>query len=217
MNPIQGPSAGPGAAEYTKNAQQVGAQRDAAPREAQPPVQEDSIDLGELSKQKGAQSGAQTGQAQDTGKKETKTKEEGTPKKDGKEQKTATDPQVPLFMNDLASGDPASVMASLGGSQKPPGNTGSATPGPVAPPASGANSASNAQMAQMAQRDAMQANDVYMQMAAERQKKMWETFQMMQRLQADIMKIISDVAAYRTKMMDSICAKWTAVIGGYDK
>jgi hypothetical protein len=68
-------------------------------------------------------------------------------------------------------------------------------------------------MAQMAQNDAMQANQVYWQMAMERQKHMWKIFAMMQDLQTDIMKTISEAAAKRAETMDKIAAKWAQVLG----
>lgn len=101
----------------------------------------------------------------------------------------------------------------------PPGGGGGATPpgpGPTPPPGgqydpSPQSTAAN--MAQIAQQDALQANQIYWQMYAERQKAMWKIFQLLQDLQTDIYKTISEAAANRAKVMDGIAAKWAQVLG----
>ncbi len=249
-----GPGAGLSASDYTKNAQQVGAQRLLMARNEVPGEKKDGpsdvVDHVEIAKQHGVEAGVQTGLAQYMGKKESGVETEGeTPSTPY----SATDPklaaekqmpqQVPLFMSDLYGQDPSKCGGCPGGTPPvpPPGGgpVGPGVPGgpggpgvpgdpggpvapggagPIAPPSGNPTDSTNqstaANMAQMAQNDAMQANEVYMQMAMARQKHMWKIFQMMQNLQTDIMQIISDAAAKRAATMDKIAAKWAKVLGG---
>jgi hypothetical protein len=152
------------------------------------------------------------------------------------EQKKPAGPQVPLFMTSMpqnlppggvgprVNASPPGPVAPPSGNQQGPGPVGPGgsnqqpvPPGPVGPPSGGAGTygdAAAANMAQMAQTDALQANQTYWSMAAERQKAMWKIYQMMQDLQTSIMAIIADAAAKRAKTMDSIAQKWAQVLGG---
>jgi len=100
-----------------------------------------------------------------------------------------------------------------------PGPGGPGGPGPVGPPngtpiGGGTSQTAAANMAMMNQNEQMQAEQVYWQMAMERQKSMWKIFQMLQDLQTSIMSIIADVAAKRAQTMDKIAQKWAQVLGG---
>ncbi len=88
-------------------------------------------------------------------------------------------------------------------------------PGPVAPPSQGSvpQDSAAANLAMVSQQDALQANQIYWQMYAERQKAMWKIFQLLQDLQTDIYKTISETAANRAKVMDGIASKWAQVLG----
>jgi len=255
--------AGPGANDYTKNLQQVGGQRLLLARNEVPGDKKeqqgpsDVVDHVEIAKQHGAEAGAQTGQAQGMGKKESGVKtdletpdETGGPEQlplfpDDMSEKKQQQQQIPLFMSDLyaqesgakcgecpGGGGTPPVTPPGGGTTGPGGPVGPGGPGvpggpggpyapgnsgPVAPPSGNPTDSTNqstaANMAQMSQNDAMQANQVYWQMAMERQKHMWKIFAMMQDLQTDIMKTISEAAAKRAETMDKIAAKWAQVLG----
>jgi hypothetical protein len=209
--------------------------------EARKTNEEDQLELfGQ--EQRSTKTGAHTGVAQTLGKKTTRgtaDDKQGPPVQlelpfPQQEQKKPAGPQVPLFMSSMPQNMPAGgvgprVQAALPGAvgaptgnQQQPGPVGpgtgsgqATTPGPVGPPSTAVGGdAAAANMAQMAQTDALQANQTYWAMAAERQKAMWKIYQMMQDLQTSIMSIIADAAAKRAKTMDAIAQKWAQVLGG---
>ncbi|MDQ7824782.1 MAG: hypothetical protein RDV48_18435 [Candidatus Eremiobacteraeota bacterium] len=227
---------GPKTSDYIKNAQQVGAQREGAKKretegETTALVPADTVDHAELSKQEGPRAGAQTGQAQNLGTDEKR--EEVRSATDtmaglsggGTQQPASQGMELPSFMDGMPGGGLPPGPGKCGGScppgspPNPPGPSPdpSQPPGPVAPPGGPgdqSSSSSQSQMAQMAQTDQLQSNEAYWQMAVERQKHMWKIFQMLQDLQTDIMKIISEAAANRAKVRDAISAKWAQVLAG---
>lgn len=64
------------------------------------------------------------------------------------------------------------------------------------------------------QDEANRANQIYMQMAADRQKAFMEMWRIMQDLNTEIMKILQEAAAYRAKVAMAGAEAWDAVIRG---
>ncbi len=136
-------------------------------------------------------------------------------------------PNIPGGPNNLPPGVPGGPGGPSvpGGSVGPvgpggpgvPGGPSNQPPGPVGPPSGSTGNgtqlaAMNMQM--MAQNEQMQAEQVYWQMAMERQKASWKIFAMLQDLQTSIMQTISECAAKRAATMDKIAQKWAQVLGG---
>lgn len=71
-----------------------------------------------------------------------------------------------------------------------------------------------AQRAHAAQQDAEQAQAIYTQMAAERQKTLAEMWKIFQDLQTAIFQKMQEVMIYRQQVMDKISAKWSEVLRG---
>ena len=71
-----------------------------------------------------------------------------------------------------------------------------------------------ASRAKEAQDEANRANQIYMQMAADRQKAFMEMWKIMQDMNTEIMRILQDVTAYRAKVAMAAAEAWDAVIRG---
>ena len=71
-----------------------------------------------------------------------------------------------------------------------------------------------AQKAKDTQDEANRANQIYTQMAADRQKQFMEMWKIMQDLNTEIMKMLQEAAAYRAKAAMAGAELWDAVIRG---
>jgi hypothetical protein len=203
---------------FEKNLQQIGAQRELEPKkkdEKEEPVHaairtEDQVEFSSRAQK----AGAQTGIAQHEGIKHTKKEKETEVPKTQVRKEDTSKPQVltakPLF----ASEQPRT--AAEGGAPPPttpPATTPPATGGsPTPPSATPATDAAN--RAKSYQDDINQANTIYAQMAADRQKWYMQIWQIMQDTQTQIMSIIQQVLQRRAAVMDKICEDWDAVING---
>lgn len=93
------------------------------------------------------------------------------------------------------------------GAGVPPGN------GPPNNPPSASDIAAKQKAVQD---DMQQAQTIYAQMAAERQKWLMKMWEIIQDTQTKIMEIMEGAAVKRSKSMDTIAAKWAACLGGYE-
>lgn len=86
-------------------------------------------------------------------------------------------------------------------------------PAPTPPPG-GSSATQAAQAAQAAQQDAEQAQSIYAQMAADRQKALMQMWKIFQDLQTSIFEILQDSISYRQQVMNRVCDKWSEVLRG---
>ena len=82
------------------------------------------------------------------------------------------------------------------------------------PPYGGRTATQAATAAQQAQFDAQQAQTIYAQMAADRQKALMEMWKIFQDLQTAIFQKMQDVMSYRQEVMNKVSAKWSEVLRG---
>ena len=87
-------------------------------------------------------------------------------------------------------------------------------PAPTPDPAPAGPRTDWATRAKAAQDDADQANTIFQQMAAERQKTMMEIWKIWQDLQTSIFQMMQDTMANRAKAQEAAWAAWDAVIRG---
>ena len=229
----------PGVTEFVKNAQQVGAQRQGVTKpegEREETTTQDVVDQTVLSKGDGETTEQKKDPVNDKAAVDgSPDGPPGLPSGPPPPPKATPGSKVPLFMSSIPDSMMQGVPPKTGGQTPggatpgavPPGFPGvglppapggpGGAPGPVAPPSGNASDGTSqstaANMAQMAQTDSLQANQVFWQMYAERQKAMWKIFQLIQDLQTSIYAMIADSAAKRAKTMDSIAQKWAQVLG----
>lgn len=106
---------------------------------------------------------------------------------------------------------PSALTAETGETPPPFGGEQPAPPPPSTPYTDAAN------RAKQIQDDIQQANQIYIQMAAERKKHMMMIWKILQDLQTEIFEMIQQSVVLRYKTMEAIANKWAAVLGGYDK
>lgn len=206
---------------FEKNMQQIGAQRELLPKkqDEEEPVHaairtEDHVEFS----QRAQKAGSQTGIAQQEGIKHTKKdKEIEASKTPAKMEELSTPKQ--LAAKPVNAAEQPATEAKGGSGAVPPtvGEAGSAPAGGPQGPAAGSTSATDAaNKAKSYQDDVNQANTIYAQMAADRQKWYMRMWQIMQDTQTEIMSIVQQVLQNRAKTMDKICQDWDAVIRGED-
>ncbi len=110
-----------------------------------------------------------------------------------------------------------SPISSLYGAIPDGGRNGQIQPDTDTPPGNNPPSAADIAAKQKAVQDDMQqAQTIYIQMAAERQKWLMKMWEIIQDTQTKIMEIMEEAAIKRSKTMDTVAAKWAACLGGYD-
>jgi hypothetical protein len=110
---------------------------------------------------------------------------------------------------------PSPNMAGGGGAIPPgmlPPGAGGPTPGSIPP--GGGNAAATAQAAMASQQDIQQAQTIYWQMAADRQKAITDMWKIFQDLSTTIFQKMQEVMIYRQQVMDKISQKWSEVLRG---
>lgn len=103
-----------------------------------------------------------------------------------------------------------------GGPAPNPGNfPGQPTPsqGPIPPPG-GAPLSQAAQAAQANYNDQQTAQNIYMQMCADRQRAMMTIWKMFQDLSTAIFQMMQEAMIYRQQVMDKVAQKWSQVLTG---
>ncbi|MDQ7821245.1 MAG: hypothetical protein RDV48_00485 [Candidatus Eremiobacteraeota bacterium] len=180
-----------GVADYLRNAYQVGAHRESKEKA---PDERENADKIELTSARGTKAAFQNGIAQNNAKKNTTGNKCDESPQSKSSNKTLQSPAL----------KPQSPDVNL--------------PGPVAPPSDGRQDSLSQKltMAQIAQNDALNANETLWQMAAERQKHSWKLMELIQDMQNEVIKTITDIAAKRDKVLTEIATQWAAVLGGYE-
>lgn len=182
---------------FERNLQQIGRQRESiSKKDLEKTASADEfnssfVDYADIAKA-GQDAGMQTGVMQN----QTKSRVQDTV-----EPEVSVNPQTapPVVMQ-----DPAAVVAG--------------SPAPAPPGAPTTTPATDAATKQKAvQDDLQQANQIYMQMAADRMKWQQRILAILADLQTEIFQMWQEVMARRQKMMSDIADKWAAVLGGYDR
>jgi len=180
---------------FEKNLQQVGGQRDLVSKKETDKIsgRKDAfssapeMDLVDIGKV-AQQAGIQTGALQNQAL---------------KEMPAAKPAEVSHPSPEMPSALPAGSLASVS-SQAPPQGSSSGT----------ATDAAN--KAKSIQDDLQQANTIFMQMAADRQKWWAQVMKILQDTQTEIFKIWHDTMIYRQKVIDDALAKWGKLLRGED-
>ena len=227
--------------KLVRNAVSVGAQRQVVKKreikgereQEEIQVHRDSITLTDQAK-KGQKAGEATGETGRKGAKETgKDEASGRKKKSEKHLEVTTEEKIDTLKKQgeeiestIEPGAPANADGKAGAlpgtaSMSHKTTTGSETqgsPGNIPgngeqPPSSQYTEAANQQ--KLRQDDLQNAQTVYMQIAADRQKWMMKMWEIIQDTQTKMMEIMEGVALRRSQTMDSIATKWAACLGEY--
>ena len=130
----------------------------------------------------------------------------------------AAGPETPPQANPQAAATPhAQVAGGMPPGGMPPGGMppgGMGMAGGSIPPRMGTTATEAAQAAQQAQNDAQQAQTIYAQMAADRQKSMMQMWKIFQDLQTSVFQMMQDAMAYRQQVMYKAMDAWDAVLRG---
>lgn len=196
------------------------------------PSGEDTTSLSRQA-QEGQKAATHTGMAGNLGAKETRKKDElernltedkeALTKKDGEQTGNHSESNVE-GKNAAGKNVDYSPLASLYGAiPNEPGKSGAQAgadipPGnpPNTPPGNPPSAADIAAKQKAVQDDMQQAQTIYMQMAAERQKWLMKMWEIIQDTQTKIMEIMEGSALKKSKTMDTAAAKWAACLGGYE-
>ena len=170
--------------------------------------------------QEGQKAATHTGMAGNLGAKETRKKdeferntvkdEESLMSKGGENNENSVEPETAGKKADY------SPFASLYGAIPNESTKSDAQAGADNPPGNPPSAIDLAAKQKAAQDDMQQAQTIYMQMAADRQKWLMKMWEIIQDTQTKMMEIMEDVALRKSKTMDTIAAKWAACLGGYD-
>jgi len=215
--------------KFEANAHHVGGQRDAVGKKdlartagaeeaadrAGRETLEDQLNLGET----GREAATHTGSTQNLAAQARKMSATRTAMEHGNVKPGDVDPGVELPKEPLAeqpqkgvpTEEPKGEPADPGKPAEPP----TGPPGEVPPSQPGMSKTDYANKAKAAEDDAKQANMIFQQMAADRQKWMMEMWKIWQDTQNKIFEILQQVALNRAKVSSAMAEKWAAVLGGY--
>lgn len=202
---------GPDRGAFEANAQRVGGQRDAVGQgnlartagadDAKAAAQEnDAVEI----TQRGQEAGEHVGVAQDLA---SQARRLGNAR-DGMSQGVKPGDVDPARAEKAAGGSAKEEPTVGGPPPEDPSTPG--TPGTGEP--SGAEAA--AAKAKEAQDDAEKANQIYMQMALDREKAFMQMWKMIQDTNAEIARMMQEAAAYRAKVTMAMAEAWDACIRG---
>jgi hypothetical protein len=113
-----------------------------------------------------------------------------------------------------SQGDPTQGQ---GGPTPRPTGSGAPPNPPPSPGPGGTKLTAGAQALQQQSQDALNAQAIYYQMAADRQKAQMDIWKILQDMQTWIFQKMQEAMIYRQQVQDKMSEKWAAVLGGYSQ